>query len=1013
MKSIIPSLRTPDIQQLLDRALGDQESGWGRGDRVPVEEFLRLEPALRDDAEAVLDLVYHEYTLRQGIGEHPDPNEYAARFPELVKPLMIQFGVDAAIPLSTGVLEGETAADGNTCLPCGSIGGYEILAELGRGGMGVVYKCRDVDLDRVVAVKTIAAGQNATAEQRARFDSEARAVARLKHPHIIAIHAVGHHDGLPYLSLEFAEGGSLSQRLSRGPMAFRAAAELIETVARAVHAAHEAGVIHRDIKPSNVLFTADGAPKVSDFGLAKLLDKDSRHTLTGQPLGTPSYMSPEQAQGETRLVGPPTDIYALGAVLYEALTGRPPFLSESAIETVKLVVSGEVVAPRMLRPDVPRDLETICLKCLQKDPHSRYESAAALADDLRRFMERRTILARRASFGEQTVRWCRRNPRATVMVLLLLGALTIASVSAMVARRSARAARQAELAARIQRDRAEAARNQMFAAANAILITDQDPLLIEEMRPYRDLLTSKGLKISEDILRELPDDPRSQPVRVTAMLTRARLLGEKGERGLASAILRDAVALCRGLVDDDPGAVIGRNNLAELLAELAATSADGESVRSAGQESIEIYQNLVRGHHQSAGAHRWLRGIAMNYYNVGQRLYLDTERAAGASVGKLLREAAAQFEEGAKVANAMIEMGGEGESNIALLAKHERYLCRCLRRIAGSTADKNQAASASERAEEHGRKAVVLFEQFADRKPEKFDSYLELALTQEEFGLFYLKSQQWQSAADWLSSGRKTLKGLAKRHGELASRMVTVLGALAEINHNLAIALQNINPIGYCAGARREIETETYEICDKLGLVRPLYPVLRSAYAQSCVTMIDLQEEDGERPELELFRKSERVWKEILRDQPASVEARGMLVMLRRAFADALDDRGRGDEGSRVRALSVTTAEGDPGVLYALAENYAFNAALFGKWPTKLNDAQVRARCKRYSDEAVSMLHEAVAAGFKDSHALRASPWFIARGGDERFVVIAQDLEFPGDPFAIPLESRGVRGIGH
>ena len=168
-------------------------------------------------------------------------------------------------------------------------------------------------------------------------------------------------------------------------MASPAAAELIETMARAVHAAHEAGVIHRDLKPSNVLFTADGVPKVSDFGLAKLLDKGSQHTLSGQPVGTPSYMSPEQAQGETRLVGPPTDIYALGAALYETLTGRPPFLSESAFETLKLVVSADVVAPRMLRPDVPRDLETICLKCLEKEPGKRYESAEALADDLGRF----------------------------------------------------------------------------------------------------------------------------------------------------------------------------------------------------------------------------------------------------------------------------------------------------------------------------------------------------------------------------------------------------------------------------------------------------------------------------------------------------------------------------------------------------------------------------------------------------------------------------------------------------
>ena len=425
MKSTKQGARTPEIQELLDQALDDQESSWASGDRTPVEELLSREPALRDDEEVVLDLIYHEYTLRQRIGEHPDPNEFMARFPDLAEPLMIQFGIDAAIPPSTGGGGGEMAVDGNAWAPCGSIGGYQVLAELGRGGMGVVYKCLDTDLDRAVAVKTIAAGQHATAEQRARFDSEARAVARLKHPHIIAIHAVGHHDGLPYLSLEFAEGGSLSRRLGRGPMPFCGAAELIETVARALHAAHEAGVIHRDLKPSNVLFTADGAPKVSDFGLAKLLVRESQTTLSGEPLGTPSYMSPEQALGE-KLVGPPTDIYALGAVLYEAITGRPPFLSESAIETVKLVVSAEVVAPRMLRPDVPRDLETICLRCLERVPSNRYESAAALAEDLRRFVEGRPTLARPVRSPVRLWRWCRRNPRLATLSGTLAATVLVA-----------------------------------------------------------------------------------------------------------------------------------------------------------------------------------------------------------------------------------------------------------------------------------------------------------------------------------------------------------------------------------------------------------------------------------------------------------------------------------------------------------------------------------------------------------------------------------------------------------
>ena len=292
--------------------------------------------------------------------------------------------------------------------------------------MGIVYKARDQKLGRIVAIKTIAEGRHATPDQLDRFQAEAHAIARLRHPNIIAIHAIGEHDDRPYLSLEFAEGGSLAQRLAEKPMAPREAAALVETLARAVHAAHQAGVIHRDLKPSNVLLTADGVPKVSDFGLAKLLDSDSGHTVTGQPIGTPSYMAPEQAEGHRKQVGPAADIYALGAILYQALTGRPPFLGESAMETLKLVTSTEVVAPHLLRPDVPRDLETICLKCLEKEPPKRYASAADLAEDLRRFLEDRPIMARPSGTVGRLRRWSRRNPRvaglsATILATLVAG----------------------------------------------------------------------------------------------------------------------------------------------------------------------------------------------------------------------------------------------------------------------------------------------------------------------------------------------------------------------------------------------------------------------------------------------------------------------------------------------------------------------------------------------------------------------------------------------------------------
>jgi non-specific serine/threonine protein kinase/serine/threonine-protein kinase len=346
--------------------------------------------------------------------------------------------------------------------------GHQTLRKIGRGGMGAVYQARDTDLDRLVAIKTIAEGQLATQDQRERFRAEARAVARLRHPNLITIHAVGEHEAQPYLILEYAAGGSLAGRLAEKPMTPREAAALLETLARAVHAAHQAGVVHRDLKPSNILLTAEGVPKVSDFGLAKLMDADVGRTVTGQVLGSPSFMAPEQAEGRTKDVGPAADVYALGSILYQALTGRPPFLGESQLETLKLVVSNDVVPPRRLRPDVPRDLETICLRCLEKEPSRRYPDALALADDLRRHFDNRPIVARRTGPVERGWRCCRRNPglagvsltAAALMLVLIIGAVASAMIYRdqrdQIADDLGRI-RRSEAEARTERDRAVAA----------------------------------------------------------------------------------------------------------------------------------------------------------------------------------------------------------------------------------------------------------------------------------------------------------------------------------------------------------------------------------------------------------------------------------------------------------------------------------------------------------------------------------------------------------------------------
>jgi tetratricopeptide (TPR) repeat protein len=288
--------------------------------------------------------------------------------------------------------------------------GYEIVAELGRGGMGVVYQARQCSLKRLVALKMILAGLHADSTARVRFRTEAEAVARLQHPNIVQIHEVGEHDGKLFLSLEYVEGGSLLQKVACTPQQEREAGRLVEALARAVNYMHQRGILHRDLKPNNVLLTADGTPKIADFGLAKVLDVDSGPSHSDTLLGTPSYMAPEQAADDTKRVGAAADVYSLGAILYELLTGRAPFQGATPLSTLEQVRTLEPVPPRRLRRFVSTDLETICLKCLEKEPGKRYASAEALADDLGCFVEGKPIQARPVPTWQHLWRYARRRP---------------------------------------------------------------------------------------------------------------------------------------------------------------------------------------------------------------------------------------------------------------------------------------------------------------------------------------------------------------------------------------------------------------------------------------------------------------------------------------------------------------------------------------------------------------------------------------------------------------------------
>ena len=396
------------------------------GEAARVEDYLLRYPELSEDPGVELDLIRAEFRFRSRREQELDLKEFQFRFPrwqleleQLETPQSPSQKDTQILPAKRDPAVGEWPV----------IPGMEVLAELGSGGMGIVYKVRQKTLNRYAAVKILRPG--AREEERRRFRTEAEAAARLNHPRIARIHEVGECEGQPYLVLEYVEGGNLAQRLDGTPWPIREAAELVLHLAEAVQYAHDQGVLHRDLTPANVLLDSDGLPKISDFGLAKILvSVGVGPTRTEAILGTPSYMSPEQASGAARQVGPATDIYGLGAILYHLLTGRPPFKGETSLETLRQVLSEDPLPPRRLRSAVPLDLETICLKCLEKQMLDRYSSAANLASDLRSFLAGEPIKSRPPSRLRLAWRWAHKHPATTSLAsAALLLTVVVASGS--------------------------------------------------------------------------------------------------------------------------------------------------------------------------------------------------------------------------------------------------------------------------------------------------------------------------------------------------------------------------------------------------------------------------------------------------------------------------------------------------------------------------------------------------------------------------------------------------------
>jgi serine/threonine-protein kinase len=518
--------------------------------------------------------------------------------------------------------------------------GYEILEELGRGGMGVVYKARQVNLNRIVALKMILAGAHAGPQEVARFRGEAEAVARLRHPNIVQIYEVGEVEGRPFFSLEFIEGGSLADQLDGTPQPPRRSAQLIHALALAVETAHREGIVHRDLKPANILLqkseirnpksetksapvrssfgfrisdfeagVSDLEPKVTDFGLAKRLGDASGPTQSGAILGTPSYMSPEQAGGKGKTVGAATDVYALGAILYELLTGRPPFKAATPLDTVLQVVTADPVPPSRLQPKLPRDLETICSKCLQKDARKRYGSAAALADDLQRFLTDEPIQARPIRWWERAAKWARRRPAAAALLAVI--ALAVVTVFTILAVDQARLARSnAALAAQIEKveqeqekttrehQRAQAHLHKALAAVDEI--TKVGTQALEDQPQFADLrrrLAETALALHREFLQVESDEPIVRHVTARAYSQTGALNLLLANTAEAQGAYLESIRLLERLTAESPDELAYQYDLSsshENLGHVFATEGDvGRAVAEYGK-ALELSDRLVQ-----------------------------------------------------------------------------------------------------------------------------------------------------------------------------------------------------------------------------------------------------------------------------------------------------------------------------------------------------------------------------------------------------------------------------------
>jgi serine/threonine protein kinase/tetratricopeptide (TPR) repeat protein len=988
------------------------------------------------DREQLLNEILAAYLKAVRQGQAPARQELLDQHPELAPELTAFFADRDYVNRLAAPLR-QALADGPVLRPGMVLDNYDVLEEIGQGGMGLIFKARQRSLNRIVALKMLRLGPWATPDDLQRFRTEADAVAHLDHAHIVPIYEVGTFHGQPYFTMKLMEGGSLARALGREPAGGgkdgrRRAAEVVATVARAVHYAHQRGILHRDLKPANILLDAAGQPHVTDFGLAKRLrvrtgeppapsanggsgtaepptadygeGLDGGPTQVGSVLGTPSYMAPEQAAGQKGLVTTAADVYGLGAILYELLTGRPPFRGETPLETLHQLMHEEPPRPRGLCPEVERDLETIALKCLEKDPRQRYASALALAEDLERFVAGKPIHARPVGVAERLWRWCRRQP-----ALAAVSGFAVVAVAAVVVGSIFFALREAHHAGELQHQQdqtqhalEEARRQQAVAeesfrqahqAVNDFCVRVSQQLeAVPHLQPLRKELLEAALRYYQTFLDQRAEDPKLRRELADTHRRVAEIYSSRGSKPRALEAFEKSLALYQELLRDNPGDVGLQEEAAWIQYRIGTHQPTVEASLKAHRENLELLEPLVRDHPGS--------------------LYLRESRTANTNSLAIAHRKMGHLDEALRSFERVCELQQQLADRYPDKPVLRKNLAIYVNNLGIYQSDMGQADAALQTFQ----RALDIRRKLAQAEPQNEKYQFDVAASSRDIGMVQSNTGRQQEALAAFEQARAIRERLAQ-----ANPGVTLYrNSLAASHRDVGQALQKLDRLDE---ARASFERSRV-LQEELVKADPTVAQYQYDLAHCHFLAGDIHKEQAHRPEaVRAFRKAQELLEALIRRQPdnldysyilgLNLDSLGMtlqetgrteeaLVVLEQALAHQKTAYGKAPKvrhyrnalnkqyrhlaevhraaGRAAAAVEVSLRrrelwKGNGAELMDVAGDLARAAQAVGRDKATLSTEE-RAERERYHELALETLRQALAAGYKDSAALQSEPAF-------------------------------------